>query len=172
MSALIAAAERALRGLDAIGTWLPQLAIRALIGWEFFESGLEKLSGENWFADVADRFPFPFNLLPAELSWWLATWVELVGAACLWAGLATRFWALALVVLTIVAIAAVHWPAEWSGLGELARGYAITDRGYGNFKLPLIFIVLLLPLLFSGAGRASLDWLLGRAFTSSARRDP
>ncbi len=158
------------RQLDRIGTWLPQLGLRAILGWEFFESGLEKLRGENWFADVADRFPFPFNLMPVEASWWLATWTELVGSVCLWVGLATRFWSVALLVLTIVAIAGVHWPSEWSSFGELWKGYAITDRGHGNFKLPLLFILMLLPLVFLGPGRASLDYLIGRRFgpTSSS----
>jgi putative oxidoreductase len=34
--------------------------------------------------------------------------------------------------------------------------------GYGNFKLPLLFVVMLLPLIFNGPGRFSLDELLAR----------
>lgn len=157
------------RALDRVGTWLPQLALRALLGWEFFESGLEKLQGQNWFADIADKFPFPFGLLPVDASWFIATWAEIVGGICLWIGLATRYWSLVLLVLTYVAIASVHWPADWSTFADLWRGYAITDRGYGNFKLPLIFIVMLLPLLFSGAGRASLDHLVRSYFLGTKR---
>jgi len=162
MHAIIGLVEAAHRGLDRIGSWLPQLALRALIGWEFLEAGIEKLGGENWFADVADRFPFPFSALPPDVSWFLATWTEVLGGICIWVGLATRFWAAGLLILTVVAIAGVHWPAEWSSLSELWKGYAITDRGYGNFKLPLIFIAMLLPLLFTGAGRFSLDELIRR----------
>jgi len=33
---------------------------------------------------------------------------------------------LALMVLTVVAIAAVHWPAQWHTLAELWQGYTIT----------------------------------------------
>lgn len=164
MHAIVGLVEAAHRGLDRIGTWLPQLALRALIGWEFLEAGIEKLRGENWFADVADKFPFPFSVLPPDLSWFIATWTEVLGGLCIWLGLATRFWAAGLLILTIVAIAGVHWPAEWSSLSELWKGYAITDRGYGNFKLPLLFIAMLLPLLFTGAGRASLDELIRRRF--------
>ena len=164
MHAIVGLVEAAHRGLDRIGSWLPQLVLRALIGWEFLEAGIEKLGGENWFADVADKFPFPFNLLPPDLSWFLATWTELLGGVCIWLGLATRFSSAGLLILTIVAIAGVHWPAEWSSLSELWKGYAITDRGYGNFKLPLIFIAMLLPLLFTGAGRVSLDELIRRRF--------
>jgi len=83
------------------------------------------------------------------------------GGVALMLGLGTRFFALALLVVTIVATAAVHWPAEWHSLAELAQGYVITDDGHGNFKLPLIFMVMLWPLMFFGAGRISLDALLG-----------
>ena len=88
------------RGLDRLGTWLPQLALRGIVGGEFFESGLEKLHGQNWFADIADKFPFPFGLLPVEASWFIATWSELIGGICLWIGLATRYWSIVLIVLT------------------------------------------------------------------------
>jgi putative oxidoreductase len=162
MNAIVRMFCKAHDQLDRIGSWLPQLALRAITGWEFFESGLEKLRGQNWFADIADKFPFPFGLLPVEASWFIATWAELAGGICLWIGLATRYWALVLLVLSYVAIASVHWPADWSSFAELWKGYAITDRGYGNFKLPLILIVMLLPLLFTGAGRLSLDHLIRR----------
>jgi len=151
--------------MDRIGTWLPQLALRAIVGWEFFEAGLAKLQGENWFASIRDGFPFPFSAIPVEASWFLATWTELAGGIALWLGFMTRFWSTGLVILTVVAIAAVHWPAEWHGLGELLRGYAITDKGFGNYKLPLILLVMLLPLVFSGAGKASLDHLVKLWFT-------
>ena len=42
--------------LDAVGRWLSPLALRALLAWEFFESGREKLGGQNWFADLEGRF--------------------------------------------------------------------------------------------------------------------
>jgi len=83
-------------------------------------------------------------------------------------GLFTRFAAYSLLVLTFVATAAVHWPdmiAMWS---DLAKGYAITDMGHGNFKLPLLFVVMLLPIIFQGPGKLSLDYLLSRA----AKADP
>lgn len=162
MQALIGFTRRIHALLDRIGSWLPQLALRAIVGWEFFEAGLAKLGGENWFAAVQADFPFPFSVLPVDLSWFMATWTELVGGIAIWLGLATRFWAAGLVILTIVAIAGVHWPAEWHTLSGLWQGYAITDKGFGNFKLPLILLVMLMPLLLSGAGKASLDHLIRR----------
>ncbi len=147
--------------LDGVGSWLAPLGLRLILAWEFWEAGIEKLRGENWFAHVMEKFPFPFNLAPVELSWFLATWTELLAAIALLLGLATRLSASALFVLTIVAIATVHWPADWGSLSELWQGYAITDKGQGNYKLPLLYLVMLLPLILQGGGRLSIDAVLG-----------
>ncbi|MHC5348417.1 HvfX family Cu-binding RiPP maturation protein [Pseudomonas sp. A46] len=146
--------------IDRLGAWSADLPLRLFLAWEFLESGLEKWNGENWFAQIQPAFPFPFDLMPAGLNWQLSMWVELIAPLLLLLGLGTRLAALALAVLTVVAIAAVHWPAHWSSLAELALGYSISDKGFGNYKLPLIYLVALLPLMLKGAGRLSLDALL------------
>ena len=145
--------------LDTAGQWVAPLGLRAILAWEFFEAGREKLFGDNWFADIADKFPAPFAWFSPQVNWAAATWVELLGAAAILLGIGTRFAALSLFVLTIVAIDAVHWPAQWSSLAELWQGYAITDNGFGNYKLPLLFLLMLVPLMFNGGGRFSLDHL-------------
>ncbi|HGA2315622.1 TPA: DoxX family protein [Pseudomonas putida] len=158
------ALTRTLNQVDHLGSWTADLPLRLFLAWEFFESGLEKFNGNNWFGDLQGSFPFPFNTLPAELNWQLSMWAELLLPLLLLLGLGTRLASAGLMVVTVVAIAAVHWPAQWSSLAELAQGYAITDQGYGNFKLPLIYLVALLPLLLKGSGRMSLDhWLKARA---------
>lgn len=147
--------------LNHLGEWLPQLFLRFILAWEFGEAGFEKLHGSNWFADIS--FPFPFNLLPPDISWNMATYFEIFGAFALALGIATRFFTLTLIILTIVAIAAVHWPEQWNTLSELLTGYRISDKegdGFGNYKLPLLYLVMLLPLLLKGAGKVSLDHLL------------
>jgi putative oxidoreductase len=151
--------------LRASGEYTWPLLLRLILAWEFWEAGLTKLRGENWFgqipwADWQKGFPFPFDLLSTDLNWLFATWAELVFAVMLLLGLLTRFTAISLVVVTMVATAAVHWPAEWNGVAELWKGYVITSNGFGNFKLPLLFVVMLLPLVFHGGGRISLDHLL------------
>lgn len=155
--------------LNDVGAWLSPLGLRVLLAWEFYESGLEKLHGENWFAEIGAHFPPPFSALGPDLNWTLATWLELAGACALLLGFCTRASAFALWVLTVVAIAAVHWPEHWSGLAELWRGYAITDQGFGNYKLPLLYLAMLLPLVFSGGGRLSLDHLLFRDRVKTVR---
>ncbi|CRI56531.1 HvfX family Cu-binding RiPP maturation protein [Pseudomonas sp. CCOS 191] len=154
---------RPFMALDRAGSWSADLPLRLFLAWEFFESGLEKFNGANWFADLQGSFPFPFDLLPAGLNWQLSMWAELLCPLLLLLGLGTRLASAVLMVVTVVAIAAVHWPSQWSSLAELGRGYAITDQGFGNFKLPLIYLVALLPLLLKGSGRLSLDhWLWRR----------
>ncbi|SSB99538.1 putative oxidoreductase [Pseudomonas sp. 43mfcvi1.1] len=146
--------------LDHAGAWLAPLGLRLFLAWEFFESGLEKWNGTNWFAEIQSAFPFPFNHVPAHWNWELSMWAELVCAIALLIGLGTRLSALVLIIVTVVATAAVHWPADWSSLSELAQGYAITNKGHGNFKLPLIYLVALLPLVLQGAGKLSVDAVL------------
>jgi putative oxidoreductase len=146
--------------LDGTGQWLAPLGLRLILAWEFWEAGMQKFRGENWFAGIQDKFPVPFNLAPVDLSWTMATWAELIGAIALLLGLGTRFFAFSLLVLTAVATVSVHWPADFGSLSELWRGYAISDKGFGNFKLPLLFALMLLPLVFQGGGKLSLDALL------------
>ncbi|MBV6477014.1 MAG: DoxX family protein [Rhodocyclaceae bacterium] len=163
-------AHRILAALDGAGAWLAPLGLRLILAWEYFEAGLEKFRGENWFGDIQDQFPFPFSVVPPEISWQLATWFELAGGIALLVGFGTRFFSASLFILTVVAIAAVHWPAEWHTLAELAQGYALTDKGQGNYKLPLIFLVMLLPLILTGPGRLSLDAWIARLARRPAPR--
>ena len=151
--------------LRVSGDFVWPLFLRLILAWEFWEAGYGKLTGENWFAQIpwADwqiGFPYPFNQVPVELNWLFATWGELVFAVMLALGLFTRFAAISLVVITMVATAAVHWPAEWNSLAELWSSYVITPKDAGNFKLPLLFLFMLLPLVFHGGGKLSIDQLL------------
>lgn len=160
-------------GLSGIGTDVSLLLLRLIMAHEFWEAGAEKLNGSNWFSGIQEQFPFPFNAVPAELSWWLATWTELAAAVLLVFGLFTRFAAFSLLILTGVAIASVHWPESWSSLSELWQGFVISNKGQGNFYLPLLFAVMLVPLVFQGPGRLSADALLARWLLQSeaARSD-
>lgn len=146
---------RGLNGIDRTGAWIGLLGIRLLLAYEFGVAGLEKLRGDNWFADIQDAFPFPLSLVPVDISWFLAIWTELIGATALVIGLGTRFWAIGLLILDIVAWVSVHG----------GNGYNVCDNGY---KLPLMYALMLLPLVLSGPGRMSIDhgirgWLARRA---------
>ncbi len=135
--------------LDQAGAWIAPLGLRLLLAYEFWVAGLEKWDADNWFVDIQDKFPFPFSVVPPEISWQIATLTELTAPALLALGLGTRFASAALIVLTLVAWASVH-----AGLG-----YNVCDDG---FKLPLIYLVMFVPLLLSGPGKLSLDHWIAR----------
>ena len=147
--------------LQPAGDWIAILPIRLLMAYEFGKAGFTKLNGSNWFERVQDNFPFPFNVIPVEISWFLATWTEVIGGICLFFGLFTRFWAFSLIILTIVATLGVHWPGDFSSLAEFWEGYRISrDGDSGNFRLPVLFLAMLIGLFFAGGGKLSLDHVL------------
>lgn len=165
MDMLIKLKNRIVDVLDPAGDWVALMPIRLLMAYEFGKAGMMKFNGKNWFANVQDDFLFPFNYVPVEISWFMATWVEILGGLGLFFGLFTRFWAFSLVVVSIVAISGVHWPDDWNSLAELWKGYAITDKGFGNYRVPLLFIAMLIPLVFQGPGKLSVDRVLAKKFS-------
>ena len=92
MDTLIKLKNQILGILDPAGDWVALLPIRLLMAYEFgWKGGLSKFNGNNWFANVQDNFLFPFNIIPTEISWFMATWAEILGGLCLFLGLFTRF---------------------------------------------------------------------------------
>jgi uncharacterized membrane protein YphA (DoxX/SURF4 family) len=90
------------------------ITLRLILGPVLIGAGWEKISGNNWFSQ--DLLTFPFNVIPVELSWFLASWTEFVGGICLLLGLATRLWAMPLAVTMLVAAGSVHWDNGWPAL--------------------------------------------------------
>lgn len=167
MDAMIRLKNAVVGKLETIGDWGALLPIRLLMAYEFGKAGMMKFNGNNWFDRFQDNFIFPFNVIPTEISWFMATWAEILGGFCLFFGLFTRFWAFSLVVISIVAISGVHWPDSWNGLSELWESYTITAKSdsHGNFRVPLLFIAMLFPLIFRGAGKISIDNILAKKFS-------
>ena len=149
MNLIINLARAVIDKLDDLGEYVAMLPLRLLLAWEFWESGLVKFNGENWFTQIQGDFPFPFNVIPTDVSWFITIWAELLGAVALVLGLGTRFTAASLIVLDIVAWYSVH----------AGHGYNVCSNG---FKLPLMYLMMLLPLLLIGPGKASLDALIRR----------
>ena len=91
------------------------ILLRLILGPVLILAGWEKLTGDNWFAFSQENFPFPFNVLPVGLSWFLASWTEFLGCILLLVGLGTRIVAIPLAITMFVAAYAVHldngWPA-------------------------------------------------------------
>jgi len=154
MAATTARIQGIYQSLGRLGDYLAPLGLRLVLAYEFWESGVMKLGATGAFGPAPDWFagldyPFPFNILPATLNWIVAMWAELIGAVLLLVGLATRPAALMLIILDLVAWASVH----------AGNGYNVCDNGW---KLPLLFLVMLLPLALKGGGKLSLDAPIGR----------
>jgi putative oxidoreductase len=140
MNMIINLIRTAFSKLDTIGEYVAMLPLRLILAWEFWGSGVEKFNGENWFTQIQDDFPFPFSAVPTDISWFISVWAELLGAIALVVGLATRFTAATLIILDIVAWYSVH----------AGNGYNVCDNG---FKLPLMYLMMLIPLLLIGPAR-------------------
>ena len=162
MNAIVELWKKLAERLDGAGAWIGLLPIRLLMSYEFLFAGYQKLGSSNWFGKFQDNFLFPFNVIPVEVSWVLATSTEIIGGYCILVGLFTRFWAFSLIIVSVVAISGVHWPEHWSSLAELWKGYAVTNKGFGNYRIPLLFIAMLFPLVFMGGGKLSIDHLIAR----------
>ncbi len=106
------------RCVNAIGhlDGLASLLIRLILGPVLIAAGWEKLTGDNWFEFQLDSFPFPFNVLPAGFSWFLASWTEFLGGILLLLGLGTRFVAVPLAITMFVAAYSVHLDNGWTAI--------------------------------------------------------
>lgn len=134
------------------------LFVRIWLAQEFLYASYQKLSGgftpPEWFADLS--FPTPFSLLPPALNWGMVGMTELICGLMLLFGLFTRLSALVLLIVTYVAVYAVHFDLGWSGWNQIE-----TEDGLG-FKVPLMISIMLFVTLGQGAGRWSLDQSLYR----------
>lgn len=103
-------------GVAAHFDGVASLLLRLILGPVLIAAGWEKITGENWFGFQLESFPFPFNVLPPELSWFLASWTEFLGGILLLLGLGTRLIAIPLAVTMFVAAYAVHLDNGWSAI--------------------------------------------------------
>jgi putative oxidoreductase len=145
MNAVFDLAGRAIGWLQWAGHGL-DLAIRLYMADVFFRSGLVKISnwdGTRYLFESEYRVP----LLPPELAAWLGTFGELVFPVLLALGLASRFAALSLSVINVVAVVSF-----WHVLGgnEAAR--------MSHFYWGLLLLVT----LCHGPGKLSLDHRLSK----------
>lgn len=122
------------------------LFLRVYVAWVFLKSGLHKIG--DWETTlVLFEYEYQVPLLNFELAAYLATFGELVFPVILIAGLGTRYTALALSVINIVAVVSY---------------YAILAKGAGLVWHYLWGSMLLTSIIFGG-GLFSLDhWLKSR----------
>jgi putative oxidoreductase len=90
--------------------------------------------------------------MPEVLAYWLGV-LELFGGAALAVGLLTRPIALLLVIEFV--IITFGWNVRF--------GYFFSAQG-GGYEFPLLLLLLYFAIFFRGAGRYSLDRLIGKEF--------
>jgi len=110
----------ATRAVDFLGP----LALRLYLVPVFWVAGTNKLSGMDnviaWFGNPDWGLGLPFPALMA----WLATGAEVIGAIALLAGLATRWFAVPLMVTMLVAAFKVHWANGWQAVADPQSPFA------------------------------------------------
>jgi len=138
---------------------LAALALRVPVGIIFIAHGAQKLFG--WFGghglDGTGQWMASIGLAPGYLMALLAGGAEFFGGLALLLGLFVRPAAAVLAVTMLVAIFSVHF----------ANGLFISNKGY-EFALALLAVTVALAI--SGAGRLSIDRLLGGPAPVAPRR--
>jgi putative oxidoreductase len=140
---LPALVNRAIGWLEAVPYWLVALVARISIAGVFWRSGQTKLDGWRISDSAIELFrsEYQLPLVDPTLAAYLATFAEHLFPVLLVIGLATRFAATALLVMTLV-IQIFVYPDAWPTHGTWAA----------------IFLVL----MTRGAGLISLDHLVSR----------
>lgn len=124
------------------------LFFRFYVGWIFFSSGLWKLN--NWEQNLAVfEYEYAVPLLHYETAAYLATFGELVFPVFLIAGIGTRFAAIAISFINIVAVISY---------------YATLAKGAG-LALHQLYGAMLLACMVWGGGFFSVDRWINSSFT-------
>jgi putative oxidoreductase len=133
--------------LDKVKDILPPLLFRLILAYGFYGPAKMKLNDihsiGDWFAGLG--IPAPY------FQAYLATGTECLGIILLILGLGTRIITIPLMVTMLVAIKTVHWE----------NGF---DAGNNGYEIPLYYLLMLISLLFTGAGKISVDHLLAKKF--------
>lgn len=142
------------RIIDAGNQWSP-LALRLPLGVIFVAHGAQKLFGAfgGYGLEGTGQFMESIGLAPGVLMAGAAGSAEFFGGLLLIAGLLVRPSALVLAVTMIVAILSVH----------VSNGLFMANDGY-EFGLALLAGTV--SLLISGAGRVSVDEIIGTRLRS------
>ena len=129
---------------------IPPLLFRLTLAYGFFGPAYQKVTH---FADTIKFFE-SIGIPAPEINAYMATATEVTGIVLVLFGLATRFIAVPMIVIMVVAIKTVHW----------ANGFSCGDQG---FEVPFYYMLMLLSLIVTGPGAISVDRLLEKRFSRS-----
>jgi len=130
---------------DKLKDIVPPLLFRLILAYGFYKPAMAKLQDVHaigdWFAGM--NIPAPY------FQAYLATGTECLGVILLTLGLGVRIISIPLLITMLVAIKTVH----------LENGF---EAGQNGFEIPLYYILMLISLICTGAGKISLDYLIGK----------
>lgn len=124
---------------------LPLLFLRLILAFGFFEPAMNKFNDFRAVAEWFGSMNYPVPLASA----YVAGITEMAGVILLALGLGTRFIAIPLMIVMLVAIFTVH----------ISNGFAAGSNG---FEIPLYYFIMLLTLMVFGSGRISFDYIFSR----------
>ncbi len=135
--------RRLQESLAAIPYWFTALVLRIPIAAVFWRSGQTKVDGLQLSSSAVDLFrdEYKLPLIDPTLAAYLSAIAEHLFPALLVIGLATRFSALALLIMTLV-IEIFVYPDAWPTHGTWAACFLV--------------------LMVQGPGKVSLDYLIAR----------
>ncbi len=122
---------------------LPLLAMRLVLAYGFWTTGMMKWSGIEGVASWFESMGYPFPTLNA----YLAATTEVSGAILLLIGFGTRLISIPLMFVMLVAIFTVH----------IGSGF---EAGNNGFEIPLYYLIMLFSLFVFGGGKISLTGLI------------
>lgn len=134
--------------------WLGPLVVRLVVGWTFLTTGWGKLH----HLDQVTQFFTQLGIPAAGFQAHLVGAAEFLGGALILVGALTRWAALPLIVVMVVAIATAKLP-ELHGFTELAGTEEAT------------YLAVFVWLAVAGAGPASVDHLWARRRAAAVPRD-
>jgi len=162
---------------------IPLLGMRLILANVFWTTGMEKwnnIEGTIWWFENSLGIPFPtFNA-------YMAAGTELISAVLLLLGFATRLISIPLTFVLIIAMMTVHYTNGWLAIASsispevaerLSRAKEILKEN-GNYdwltetgsfvilnngvEFVVMYIMFLLILLSSGAGKVSIDFIINK----------
>lgn len=118
------------------------LLVRLVVGVAFILHGWPKVKQPFSWMEGMGASVTPPGFLQA-----VGAFIEVGGGLLLILGLLTPLAALALALQMIAALSLVHWPA----------GHPFVAAGGSSYELPLVYLLLFVLFMTTGAGRFSLD---------------
>ena len=196
MAPLISHLQNIQAKLESLGflSFISPLLFRLFLGWVFFWAGYTKFANPEGTALFFASLGFP---LPTLMTW-LVIIVELIGGIALVLGFAVRWWAVPLIFTMVVAAVAVHWDNGWYAIAQSRFDEGVQCRvdrinemiqacgnpdwvlDSGRYRVALLqggiefaatYLLMLLSLFFTGAGKLSVDTLIRRHFSDSKTQE-